>query len=112
MAGSTFKNLASAHNAASVAAGSDILADVTAPRNGVLNIAIAVDTPTTVQLGINNGATQENVDLNGGAALTAAVGYVFTWPAIKDYSYSLVNKTGATATTIMHALIQVEVPVG
>jgi len=112
MAGSTFKKLADDHNAASVAAGSDILAAVAAPRNGVLNIAIAVDTSTIVQLGISDGTTTETLDLNGGVGLTAGVAYAFTFPAMKGYSYSLVNKTGATATTIMHAALLFEVPVG
>jgi hypothetical protein len=107
----TFKTLASAHNAASVAAGSDILAAVEVTRNGILNIAVAVDTSTTVQLGIYDGTTTEKVDLNNATALTAEAGYAFTWPAIQGYSYSLVNKTGGAATTIMHALLQLEVPV-
>ena len=112
MAGSTFKTLAVAHNASEVAAGSDILAAVEVKRNGVLSIAIAVDTSTTVQIGVSDGTTTEKFDLNGGAALTAATAYAFTFPAKSGYSYSLVNKTGATATTIMHALMQLEVPVG
>lgn len=112
MAGSTFKKLSVAHNASSVAAGDDILAAVTVKRSGVLNVAIAVDTSTVVQLGVSDGTTTEKFDLNGGAALTAATAYAFTWPAQSGYSYSLVNKTGETATTIMHALMQLEVPVG
>ena len=112
MAGSTFRTLASAHNASSVAAGSDILAAVTASRSGIVNIAVAVDTSTIVQLGISDGTTTETLDLNGGVALTAGVAYAFSFPALSGYSYSLVNKTGATATTIMHAVMSLEVPVG
>ena len=112
MAGSTFKTLATAHNAGSVSAGSDILAAVECRRTGILNIAIAVDTSTIVQLGISDGTTTETVDLNGGVGLTAGVAYAFTFPALSGYSYSLVNKTGATATTIMHAILSVEVPIG
>ena len=112
MAGSTFKKLAVSHNAASVAAGSDILTAVTLKQNGVLMVTVAVDTSTTVQLGIDDGATQENLDLNGGAALSASVVYVFTVPGIATYAYSLVNKDGATATTIAHASFMQEVPVG
>lgn len=112
MAGSTFKTLAIDHSAASVAAGSDILAAVTIKRSGILNVAIAVDTSTIVQLGISDGTTTETLDLNGGVGLTAGVAYAFSFPAQKDYSYSLVNKTGATATTIMHAALLLEVPVG
>lgn len=112
MAGTTFKTLAVAHNAASVSAGSDILAAVTVKRNGLLAIACAVDTSTTIQLGISDGTTLELVDLNNGVALTAARPFFTTWPAVAGYSYSLVNKTGATATTIQHALLQIETPVG
>jgi len=112
MAGSTFRTLAKAHNASSVSAGSDILAAVTANRAGIINVAIAVDTSTVVQLGISDGTTTETVDLNGGVGLTAGVAYAFSFPALSGYSYSLVNKTGATATTIMHAALLLEVPVG
>jgi hypothetical protein len=112
MAGVTFKKLAVAHNAASVSAGSDILAAVTVSRTGMLVIAVAVDTSTTVQLGVSDGSTTEKFDLNGGAALSAGVAYSFTWPAISGYAYSLVNKTGATATTIMHAQLLIEEAVG
>lgn len=112
MAGSTFKTLASAHNAASVAAGDDILAGVQIKRNGVLNIGIIVDTSTVVQIGISDGTTTEVADLNAGVGLQAGKAYAWTWPALKDYTYSLVNKTGETATTIAHALLQLETPVG
>lgn len=112
MAGSTFKTLASAHNAASVDAGNDILAAVTVKRSGVLHVVIAVDTSTTVQLTISDGTTEEAIDLNGGAALAAATLYTFPVPAIQGYAYSLINKSGATATTIQHALFLMECPVG
>lgn len=112
MAGTTFKNLAVAHNAALVAAGSDILAAVQVKRNGVLQIGIAVDTSTTVQIGVSDGTTTETLDLNGGTALTSGAAYAFTFPARSGYSYSLVNKTGGTDTTIMHALLQLETPIG
>lgn len=111
MANATFKVLASAHNASSVNAGSDILAAVSVARNGILHIAVAVDTSTAVQLGVSDGSTTELLDLNGGASLLATKAYAFTFPAISGYSYSLVNDSGGSASTIQHAVLMLETPV-
>lgn len=113
MAGFSFKTVGTpSHNGGSVAAGNDIIAAAEVKRNGILHVTVAVDTSTTVQLTIDDGTTEELMDLNGGAALTASVLYVFPVPALSGYSYSLINKTGATATTIMHAAMLLETPVG
>lgn len=118
MAGATFKKLGDpVHNGASVAAGSDIIsADRAAPRNGILHVTIAVDTSTTVQLGVEDAApgsgTEELMDLNGGVGLSAGTLYIFPVPALAGFSYSLVNKSGETATTIQHAHLMLETPVG
>lgn len=110
MAGVTFKKLAVAHNAASVSAGNAILAAVVAPQTGLLHIGFAVTTGTTVQLGVYNGTDTVLIDL---VAASAIQNYTFTWPAISGYSYSLINKTAsATATTVPHAVLLLQVPIG
>lgn len=112
MAGTTYKKLAAVHNAAEVAAGADILAAVEVQTTGILTIFVALDTSTVVQLGVSDGSTTEVFDLNAGTALTAATGYAFSWLALPNYSYSLVNKTGETASTVQHASMVLETPVG
>lgn len=113
MAGVTYKKLGTpVHNGASVAAGSDILPAAEARTNGILTVFVALDTSTVVQLGVSDGSTTEVFDLNSGTALTAATGYAFSWLALQGYSYSLVNKTGETASTVQHASMILETPVG
>ena len=113
MAGMTYKTVVTPeHNAASVAAGSDIIAPVLLNVSGMLMVFVALDTSTTVQLGVSDGTTTEKFDLNDGTALKATTGYAFTWPAFQGFSYSLVNKTGATASTVQHAAFMLESPVG
>lgn len=113
MAGFTFKKIGTeVHNGGSVSAGSDIIAAATVNRHGILHVVVAVDTSTTVQLTINDGTTEEVMDLNGGAALAAATLYSFPVPALQGYDYSLINASGGSATTIQHAAMLLETPVG
>ena len=117
MAGVTFKKLAAVHQGAEVDAGSDIIAAVTVKRTGLLLVTVSVDTSTVVQIGIDDltsddESTREVLDLNGGAALTAGRDYVFTHTALSGYAYSLVNKSGAAASTIPHASFVIEEAVG
>jgi len=118
MAGSTFKTLVKAHDAVTVAAGSDLLASTENRSNGILEISVCLDTSTPVQLTVSDtsddtaGTVVELIDLNGGASLSAGVGYVFTWVAISGQSYALRNKSTGSTSRIRSAALRVEVPVG
>ena len=118
MAGTTFKILKKVHDQATVAAGSTLMDSGRAcPRSGVLTISICVDTATPVQLGVSDtsddtaGTVVELIDLNGGASLSAGVGYVFTWAAISGQTYTLVNKSTGSTTRVRSGSLQLEAPV-
>lgn len=110
MSNTTLRNLAVVHNGASVNAGDGITAAITARRVGLLLLALAVDTGTVVQLGITDPdtSTEELVDLQDGATLTAGNAYAWQWPAVPDYQYRLVNKSTGAATAIRHAFLGLE----
>lgn len=114
MAGSTFKKLgATVHGGSSVAAGDDILASGTIGRNGVLHIQVAVDTDTILAVDINDGSTDEEVQLNGGVALQAGVLHTFPILVEQGFNYTLINATSVgTSSTIAHASLMLECPVG
>lgn len=119
MAGSTFKTLAKAHDAATVAPGSALLtADRVVAATGILTIAVCLDTSTPVQLSVSAisddtaGTVVELLDLNGGAALTAGQPYVFTWVVSKGETILLLNKSTGSTSRIRSAKLVVETPIG
>ena len=119
MAGSTFKTLKKAHDAVTVAAGDDLLAATRElKQNGILNIAVCLDSSTPIQLAVTATsdetglAVEELIGLNGGAALNAGEGYAFTWPVSKGETLALTNKVGGATSRIRSAKLVLEVPVG
>jgi hypothetical protein len=112
MAGFTFRNVGVVNQLAAPGAGAAIVPAWTATGNGILHITVSVDTSTTVSLKVDDGTTAHELDLNAGAALTTLTAYVFPVPVVSGYIYTLIIKTGATDSTIPHANLMFETPIG
>lgn len=112
MAGFTFKSAGVVNQLAAPGAGNAIVPAFTASRNGIAHIVVSVDTATELAWKISDGTNAHECDLNSGQTLLVDTLYVWPVPVIKDYTYTLVIKTGSTDTTVQHAAVLTETPVG
>lgn len=118
MAGTTFKTLAKAHDAVTVAAGGDFLTSRALKQNGMLTVFFVLDSATKVQLAVTatsddtGSAVEELIDLNGGATITAGVPYSSLYPATKGETIILRNNSTGATSRIRVAKLILESPVG